>query len=92
MEKIIIPRYVDDPPQILFFSLDEFVLIMLFAVLGELWGMLFPGILLGVGIARIFKKLQEGAMPGLLYHMLFWIGIVTFKSYVPTGLIREIYE
>ena len=92
MEKIVIPRYVDDPPQVLFFSFDEFVVFMMCSVIGQIWHMLLPGMLLGTGIAKLFKKLQEGAMPGILFHMLFWIGIVTFKSNVSTGLIREIYE
>jgi len=92
MEKIVIPRYIDDPPQVLFFTFDEFIVFMTCSVVGQIWHMLLPGMLLGVGIAKLFKKIQEGSMSGILFHMLYWIGIITFKSYVPTGLIREIYE
>ena len=92
MERLKIPRHIDDPPQVLFFSLDEFVLIFMFMVVGVLVDMLLPAMFIGIGVARLFKKFQEGMMPGLLYHLMWWIGIVSLKGRVPTGFIREIYE
>lgn len=93
MRKITIPKHADDPPQILMFTLDEFVIIIGFAAVGSGMGLLFPGLLLGTAIGKIFRKMQEGMMPGLLFHMLWWIGLVSFKSErLINGLVREIYE
>ena len=90
-EEIRIPQYADDPPQILIFSMEEFFIIMMFMVVGTLFNLMLPAMLVGMGMGKLFKKVQEGAMPGLLYHMLWWIGLVSFKGKFSTGLIREIY-
>ena len=90
--EIRMPQYADDPPQILLFSVDEFVIIMMFMVVGTLFNLMLPAMLVGIGIGRLFKKVQEGAMPGLLYHMLWWIGLVTLKGKFSIGLIRETYS
>jgi len=92
MNKVTIPKHVDDPPQILIFSIDEFVIMVGFAVVGSTWGLLLPGLFVGFAIGKLFRKMQEGAMPGLLFHMLWWVGLVTLKGRLPNGLIREIYE
>jgi len=89
---VSIPRYVDDPPQFLLWTVDEFVIMLGFAVVGALWNLLLPGLLVGMGIGKLFRKMQEGAMPGLLFHLLWYAGIVTMKGRFPLGLVREVYE
>ena len=92
MEKIKIPKHVDDPPQVLIFTMDEFFLMMGFAVVGAAWNLLLPGLMVGAAIGKMFKKIQEGSMPGLLFHMLWWVGLASFKGRVPNGLVRELHE
>lgn len=90
--EVRIPQYADDPPQIFFFSLEEFFIIMMFMVVGEVFNLMLPAMLVGIGMGRVYRKVQEGAMPGLLYHMLWWIGLVTLKGKFSTGFIRETYS
>jgi len=63
-----------------------------FAAVGAMFNLLLPGLSVGAAIGKLLKKFQEGMMPGLLFHMLWWVGLVTFKGRVSNGWVREIYE
>ena len=89
---VSIPKHVDDPPQLLIWSLDEFIIMMGFSVIGALWNMLLPGLIVGMALGKLFRKMQEGALPGLLFHMFWYVGVVSIKGRIPIGLVREIYE
>ena len=50
----LIPRRLDDPPQFFLWDADEAVLAMFFAILGALVGLIIPGVLVGLLLARAF--------------------------------------
>ena len=92
MEWMKVPQHADDPPQLLIFTVDEFAILMMFMVVGEVFNMLLPGMMLGFAMSKLYRKMQEGMMPGMLLHLLWWIGLARLKGKFWTGLIRELYQ
>ena len=54
-----IPNYLDDPPQILFWEFDEFILLAVMTVTGL------------VGI-KFYRKIKDRQANGFLLHTLYW--------------------
>ncbi len=90
--RVRMQQMADEPPRILIFSIEEFFFLIMCMAVGGLFDLMLPGMILGLAIGKIFRKLQEGAMPGLLLHLGWWLGIITFKGNFPIGLVREINQ
>ncbi len=84
-----IPRFIDDPPQLLWWEMDE--LIVLVGLFGAGIFVDHPGIgiLGGLSLARSARRFKVGRADHYLWHLLYWIGWV---KGVPGGEIREMYE
>lgn len=80
MEEIKIPRYIDDPMQILFWSMDEFIPIGVGLIGGIITSHAFIGIGIGMFLAKIYRRVSEGKQDGMLFHMLYNTGIWPAKS------------
>ncbi|MFQ5779164.1 MAG: type IV conjugative transfer system protein TraL [Nitrospiria bacterium] len=84
-----IPRYIDDPPQFLFWELDELILVVGLFGLGIFIN--YPTLcgLIGIILARLAGMQKSGKADGYLWHFLYWFGLVEGR---PNGSIREMHE
>ena len=86
-----IPRYIDDPPTILFWDLDEFVLLCIFIVLGIITGKLTVFGLVGLVLSKIVGKFKQDKSDGYFLHILYWWGVMPLKG-VPPSYKRNFVE
>jgi len=74
-ERYLIPRRLDDPPQLFLWDADEAVLVVLFALMGALlgggWG-LAVGLGLGVFLARALARVKEEGGRQVLMAWVYW--------------------
>jgi type IV conjugative transfer system protein TraL len=71
-ERYLIPRTLDDPPLFFMWSFDEAALVLIWALLGALLGLLLPALVLGVICARLFNRMKAEGGRGLLVRILYW--------------------
>lgn len=84
-----VPRYIDDPPQFLFWDLDEAMIVGGSFCFGILIGRPAIGMVAGVLLGRLIRKQRSGKSEGYFWHALYWLGIVKGR---PPGHIREMVE
>lgn len=72
MDRYSIPSHLDDPELIGFWTLDEFLAM----VIPFAWGILSQHIVIGLGLAILgwwgFRKLKAGRASSLVLHMAYW--------------------
>lgn len=61
MEPVIIPRYVDELPQIALWEIDEALIVLLLISFGILTKQLITMSIIGFGSAYLFGRIQAGA-------------------------------
>jgi len=88
-----IPRYIDTQPQILWWELDEVILLVL-ALFAGIMTRELTYFLLGGFIATYFMaKLKSGKSKGYVFHLFYWLGIPSFQFRgLPPGHRREFLE
>lgn len=84
-------RYIDDPPQIFFWDVDDVVLFSVFMGIGIVFNILFFMVLLGGGIVYGLGKVKEKKAEGFLLHAAYWYGIKPMKN-TPPSYIKEFIE
>jgi conjugal transfer pilus assembly protein TraL len=67
------PRWADNPPQFLIWEVDELSFVALFFMLFLPTRNLIPGLIIGIILMRIYRKLKE-KLPSYFYlhYMWFW--------------------
>lgn len=84
-----IPQFVDELPQFGFWEMDEALFLVLGMVIGVLSGWMFTGLIVGASLASVFAKYKAGKNRGMLFHVLYWHGLVPIKHHCFTnGLMR----
>lgn len=84
-----IPRHIDDPPQFLWWELDELMIVVGGFGLGIFLNYPSIGGLMGIVLARLAGKQKSGRADGYLWHALYSVGVVAGR---PPGHIREMVE
>lgn len=84
-----IPRYIDDPPQFLWWEMDELMIVVGGFGLGIFLNFPTVGGLSGIILARLAGQQKSGKADGYLWHFFYWMGVVAGK---PSGSIREMVE
>jgi conjugal transfer pilus assembly protein TraL len=79
-----IPRYIDDPPTILFWDVDEIAVICICMVVGIITGELTKFIIGGLIVSKVIGKLKKDRSDGYLQHILYWWGIMSLKGLPPS--------
>ena len=94
MENITIPRYLDDPPSLLFWQIDEVLPAIVVMGIGFLMGHIFIAIILAYVSIKITSKLKENAQEGYAKHLFYWFGIIKPKNSttIKNGYQREYYS
>jgi conjugal transfer pilus assembly protein TraL len=69
---IDIPNYLDDPQQMLFWEIDEFILLAFMFGIGIMVNYLGTLVLFGVIAVKYYRKLKDRQPPGFLLHAAYW--------------------
>lgn len=74
-----IPRYIDDPPQIFWWEVDEVALFSGAFVVGALSGQVLGGLLGGFALSWLLERLKAGRGSAFLVHLAYWYGFSAAK-------------
>lgn len=90
---VTIPRYLDTPPQILWFEIDELIFFLVSMVVGILTRTLTACLLVGIASVFVLSKLKSGQSDGVILHWWWWHGIPGFTlRRGPPAQITEFLE
>jgi conjugal transfer pilus assembly protein TraL len=88
-----IPRYIDTQPQLLWWELDEVIVLILCLFVGILTRQLTYLLLGGFVSTYFITKLKTGKSDGYVFHWFYWLSIPSFQfRRVPPGDRREFLE
>ncbi|KPK51089.1 MAG: hypothetical protein AMS22_11465 [Thiotrichales bacterium SG8_50] len=82
-----VPRTLDDPPRILWWDLDQAMVVIMITGFGMMAGYFLGGMILGVGVAWLYGKLKTGKHPAFAVHLAYWHlpqGVIAFKKTPPS--------
>jgi len=80
-EKKYIPQYLHQPIKILWFDLDEIVLVNVLLMLAMIFGNIFW--LLLIVLPYMVSKMKKNKARGFLRHYLYKIGVIDLKMVPP---------
>jgi conjugal transfer pilus assembly protein TraL len=86
-----IARYIDDPPEIFFWQIDEFIVFGSCFALGIMASAPTVMTSLGVGLAWLLARIKSGRSDGFFMHVLYWHAGVPLKG-CPPSAIRSYIE
>jgi conjugal transfer pilus assembly protein TraL len=86
-----ISRYIDAPPTVLFWEIDEVIVFASCVLFGLLVDHLFFALILGAVVVKLLMTLKKSRAEGFFMHFLYWHGIMKLKGY-PPSYIREFSE
>lgn len=75
-----IPRLVDDPPHVLLWSAEELAPVAFGLAIGMVTGKALVFSLLGLLIAKVYRRFSDGHPDGFLLHALYWFGFIPSRS------------
>lgn len=81
MQKREIPQYLHQPIKVLWFDIDELVLINILFMLAMIFGYFFW--LLLVVLPVMVSKMKKNKPRGFLKHYLYKMGVINFKNIPP---------
>ncbi len=84
-----IPNYVDDQLQIFFWEVDEFFPALVIFIVMFMWDQLLLGMVLTFVFVKLFGRFKNNRMPGVLFHMVWWVGSMSMNKRFENGSIRE---
>lgn len=85
-----IPRHIDEPPQVLLWSAEELAPVAFGLAIGMIIGQALVLTVLGLAIAKIYRRFSDGNPDGYLLHALYWAGFMPSKSKtVPNPFARR---
>jgi len=79
-----IARHIDDPPQIFFWEVDEFVVFGSCFTLGIMSGTPTVMILTGIVLAYLLARVKAGRSDGFFLHILYWYAGLPLKGCPPS--------
>jgi conjugal transfer pilus assembly protein TraL len=80
VERTLIPRGIDDAPQILFWTIDEMAPAFLGLIVGIALGQLLLCTAIGFGAIRLYRKYRDSRPDGYLLHASYWIGFMPCRN------------
>lgn len=88
-----LPRYVDDPPHFLLWSVDEFAPIGLGLLIGIMVGSPLMFLILGWISTGLYRRFRDGKPDGYILHWLYWRGFIPSKARtIPNPYMRRFYQ
>ena len=83
------PHYLHRPLQVLWWEVDEFVIVIISLMLALMFGYVFWVMLVLVPYG--YSKFKKSYPRGFLFHLLWILGLIDFKHY-PTYFEKEFRE
>lgn len=93
MEQIAIPRYIDAQQQLLIYEFDEAIIFFGCMGVGIMiggWGLVLA-MFVGHLIVKRFQRFKNGAMEGVLQHLVYWNGFMPLNKRYQDGLNQETF-
>lgn len=84
-------RYIDDPPSVFFWEIDEVMVFGVCFIVGILSNSLLIFFMIGAGCATILQRMKKSQSDGFFMHFLYWHGILKLKGCLPS-YIRDFIE
>ena len=75
-----IPRHVDEPPHVLLWSAEELAPVALGLAVVMVIGKALILTILGLAIAKIYRRFTDGHPDGYLLHALYWAGFIPSRA------------
>jgi conjugal transfer pilus assembly protein TraL len=89
----VIPRYIDSPPQLLWWELDEVIVLIICVFAGMLARELTAFLVVGVLSTVLIGRMKRGKSDGIVYHWCYWLCLPGFSlPGYPPGDQREFLE
>lgn len=79
ISKYQVPRTLDDPGRILWWDVDQALLVCMFLVFGMVAGYLLIGMITGLSIGWVYGKSKSGRHKGYAIHLMYW--------FMPSGVL-----
>lgn len=76
MKQLRMPRHVDDPKQILVFTIDEIVPVGAGLIFGVVIDKMLLCALVGLAIAKLQRRYIDSQPDGFILHWLYWFNLV----------------
>jgi conjugal transfer pilus assembly protein TraL len=94
MNRVHIPRHIDKPPMVLFWSLEEVVVVAVMVSIGMMVEQVFILLLLSIFATKKYREFNHYHPDGFYIHYLYWHGVVDQDAgkTVPNSSIREFLE
>ncbi|MEM2126174.1 MAG: type IV conjugative transfer system protein TraL [Candidatus Methanosuratincola sp.] len=86
-----IQRYLDEPPTLFFWEIDEVIVMAASIFMGIMVGALLSFGIAGVLCAQILRKIKKKSSEGVFVHFLYWHGFFNLKG-CPKSYMREFVE
>jgi conjugal transfer pilus assembly protein TraL len=90
MKELPIPNYVDDQMQVFFWEVDEFFPAIVIFIVMFMWNQLMIGIVVTVIFVKLFSRFKDSNMPGILFHMVWWTGLMGMNKRFENGAVRGV--
>lgn len=84
-----IPNYVDDQMQVFFWEIDEFFPALTIFIVMFMWDQLLLGLVLVMFFVKFFGRFKNANMSGVLFHMVWWTGLMRMNKKFDNGAQRE---
>lgn len=88
----LIPHSIDDQVQVMFWELDEAIVMTAALGLGIMIEALGPCLLVGMGASWQLGRAKQLTLRGYLEHLAYWLGIMELNKVFTNGQIREWIE
>ncbi|MFA6396629.1 MAG: type IV conjugative transfer system protein TraL [Sulfurimonas sp.] len=89
MEERYIPKYLNAQIQLLWWELDEMIVMITFVSLGIISGHTYIGALVGFVIMNAYSKITSKKQPGFFKHVLYSYGLWG-KTNIPDYWVKEL--
>lgn len=91
-QEIRLPRTLDDPPEILLWSSDELVPLMLCIGIGLFIDHFFIMLFVGIVMWRVLRRYKDSRPNGHLMHALYWVGMPLGKHPLLANAYRRFWH
>lgn len=89
MDKYYIPKHIDDPARIVFFTIDEAALIAFVMIVSLALGYELIGLLLAIAAYYFYKTLKGKEGPAFIKKYMYWNFNLGSRHLIPSASIRK---